>query len=532
MQNNYDKQGLVLLILDGVGWQEKDEGNVLLHAEIPNLKSLALEAPFRCLRAHGTAVGLPSDSEMGNSEVGHNALGCGQIYAQGAKLVNQSIESGEIFESATWKKICESVADTHTLHLIGLLSDGSVHSHINHLKALITQAKQEGLRKVAVHILLDGRDVEGQSALIYVDELERHMASLNSDEFTAFIASGGGRMLITMDRYENDWGMVEKGWKTHVLGEGERFSSAKEAIEQAREKDPKLNDQYLPAFVIEKEGEAIAPILDGDAVVLFNFRGDRALELSRAFEGGDDFNKFDRVRVPDVFFVGMLEYDGDLHIPQNYLVQPPRIRHTLTEQMISANIRQYAISETQKFGHVTYFWNGNRQEPFSEELESWEEVDSDHVTFDLKPWMKAYEITEKVIEAMESGHFDFIRANFANGDMVGHTGNYQAATIALETVDLCLGRIKEAVDRLGYQLMVLADHGNVDEMYMPQKNEGDKRVAKTSHTLSPVPFILYGCAKEINLKDDPELGLANVAATIADLLHFDAHESWEESILE
>lgn len=521
---------LLLVIMDGVGWQDKDNGNVVLHAHIPHLRRLAAQQPFCTLTAHGTAVGLPTDDDMGNSEVGHNALGCGQIYSQGAKLVNESIADGSIYESKTWKDVIGTVGTDHTLHFIGLLSDGSVHSHIDHLFSLLERAKADGVRRIAVHILLDGRDVGAQSALEYVDRLEKKLAELRSDWFDAMIASGGGRMVITMDRYENDWEMVARGWYTHVLGEGTGFPSARAAIEDARAHQADISDQYLPAFVVERNGIPASPVMDGDGVILFNFRGDRAMEISRAFDEGDSFTAFDRKRVPKVYFAGMLEYDGDLHIPKHYLVDPPKIKNTLSEQMVAAGIRQYALSETQKFGHVTYFWNGNRSEPFSADMEHWEEVESDNLPFDLKPWMKAYEITEKLIAAMSAHHYGFIRCNYPNGDMVGHTGNYQAATIALETVDLCLNRLLRAAEQYGYAVMIVADHGNCDEMYMPRKKEDDILVPKTSHTLAPVPFILTGCP-EYDLIRDSGSGLANVAATIADVLGFEPHPSWEQSLI-
>lgn len=520
---------VLLIVMDGVGWTPVDHGNVLLHSEIRHLKTLSETAPFRTLRAHGTAVGLPSDSDMGNSEVGHNALGSGQIYAQGAKLVNEAIASGRIFAGDSWKMLVQA-ARGHTLHLLGLLSDGNVHSHIDHLKALIQGARAAGIGHVAVHALTDGRDVEAQSADRYVKDLEDFMDDLNDASFRAEIASGGGRMLITMDRYEADWGMVEKGWHTHVLGDAPQFASALEAITAARKADPELSDQYLPPFVVARDGKPVAPVQDGDAVLLFNFRGDRALEISRAFEGGPDFDRFDRVRVPRIAYAGMLEYDGDLHIPAHYLVAPPQIHNTLTEELIRHGMKEYAITETQKFGHVTYFWNGNRLEPFSEELETWEEIPSDTVTFDQKPWMKAYEITEKIISAMRSGQYDFIRANYANGDMVGHTGNYQAATIAIETVDLCLGRLLPVIEECGYTLVLLADHGNCDEMYQTERTGAAEPAPKTSHTLAPVPFVIYG-REGIRLKDDPSFGLANVAATVCELLGAAPNPAWEPSIL-
>ena len=413
------------------------------------------------------------------------------------------------------------------MHFLGLLSDGNVHSHIDHLKALIARAKEDGVKEVRLHVLLDGRDVPETSALIYVDEIENYMAGLNDDGFHACIASGGGRMKITMDRYEANWAMVEEGWHTHVLGEGRQFASAKEAIETYRAESGVV-DQDVPAFVIAEEGKPVGTIEDGDSVILFNFRGDRAQEISLAFDGDEHFDKFDRVRVPDVMYAGMLQYDADLNIPHNFLTYPPKIKYTLSEHLVKHGIRMYAISETQKYGHVTYFWNGNRSEKFDENLETYEEVKSDVVPFEQRPWMKSAEITDKLIEAIKSGQYDFLRTNYPNGDMVGHTGNYEATIIGVESVDLQLARVKEAVDAVNGIMIVTADHGNADEMYEKPKKEGAPIKAKTSHTLNKVPFIVYGA--DVTMKEG-DFGLSNVAAVVTDLLDLPADEHWNESII-
>lgn len=464
------KRPVVLVVMDGVGISDKDYGNAVNNAYTPTLHELKATSPNTAIKAHGLAVGLPSDGDMGNSEVGHNALGCGQIYSQGAKLVNESIESKDIFKTDTWKALVDKCKDHGKMHFIGLLSDGNVHSHINHLMALIEQAKADGIKEVRVHALLDGRDVPETSALIYLDQIEAFFNTVNDDHFHACIASGGGRMKITMDRYQANWPMVEAGWHTHVLGEGRQFASAKEAVETYRSETGVI-DQDLPAFVIAKDGKPVGTIEDGDSVVLFNFRGDRAQEISLAFDS-EVFTEFDRVRKPDVMYAGMLQYDGDLKIPNNFLVYPPKIKHTLSEYLVKNNIRSYAISETQKYGHVTYFWNGNNSQKFSEELEDWVEIKSDVVPFEQRPWMKSAEITDTLVEAIESGKYDFLRTNFPNGDMVGHTGNYEATIIGVEAVDLCLERIMKAVKKVNGILTVTADHGNGCEMYEKPKKEG------------------------------------------------------------
>ena len=531
------KGPVVVVVMDGVGISEKTEGNAVYHAYTPYLDSLFQKYPNTLLKAHGTAVGLPSDDDMGNSEVGHNAIGSGQVYSQGAKLVTEAIRTGKMFEGKSWKDLSENVKEHQsTLHFLGLFSDGNVHSHIDHLKAMIVKARDEGIAKVRIHILLDGRDVGETSALEYVQPFEVFLAGLRSNSFDVRIASGGGRMKVTMDRYEANWSMVEIGWQTHVLGEGRIFSSATEAIETYRAEQPVI-DQDLPAFVIGENGQPVGTIHDNDSVVFFNFRGDRAIEISKAFED-TEFNKFDRKRFPKVVYAGMLEYDGDLHIPRRYLVSPPEIRNTLGEYLTKAGVTQLAISETQKYGHVTYFWNGNRSGKFDDVLETYIEVPSDIIPFEQRPWMKAAEITDKVIAELRTGKYRFARLNLANGDMVGHTGNFLATRIAVETVDLCLKRLLPVIDELGGMAIITADHGNADEMFeldksgKPKKNENGGFKSKTSHTLNKVPLILYDNQhkNDYSLKNK-EFGLANIASTVVNLLGFEAPEVWEETMI-
>ena len=524
------KKPVVLVVMDGVGESSEELGNMVMKATTPTLDALKTNDPFRIIKAHGTAVGLPSDDDMGNSEVGHNALGCGQIYSQGAKLVNESIESGKIYASETWKALVAGVkASGGALHFIGLLSDGNVHSNIGHLLAMLKEAKAEGVGKARVHILLDGRDVPATSALEYVDQLEETIANLKDASYDVRIASGGGRMQITMDRYQANWGMVKTGWDIHVHGEGRAFGSAREAIETYRNEQPGVIDQDLPGFVVAENGKPVGAMQDGDSVILFNFRGDRALELSMAFDGDASFDKFDRGAVPKVLYAGMLEYDGDLHIPHKYLVNPPQIRNTLTELLVENGINEYACSETQKYGHVTYFWNGNRSEKFSEELETWQEVPSDVRSFDECPWMKGTEITDLVIAAIESGKYGFIRCNFPNGDMVGHTGNLYATEIAVETVDLCLTRILKACDEHNCILVVTADHGNSDQML--EKNKKGVVSVRTAHSLRPVPFIIHDKDARHEMDTESPFGLANVAPTVVELLGLKPYDCWEKSML-
>ena len=458
---------IVTIVLDGYGIPKTDAGSAIAAARKPTLDRLFAHYSNVVLRAHGTAVGMPSDDDMGNSEVGHNAIGAGQVYAQGAALVADAIASGDIWRGQAWQQVVAGVkagdnAKAGVIHFIGLFSDGNVHSHIDHLKAMIAQAKAEGIKTVRVHVLLDGRDVPETSALDYLEPFEGFLSGMNNADFDARIASGGGRQNITMDRYDANWAMVDKGWQTHVLGRGDQFSGASEAVKALRQKFPGTIDQDLPPFVIAHNGLPIGTVEDGDSVVFFNFRGDRAIEITRAFEDVG-FDKFDRVRLPKVTYAGMLKYDGDLKLPKRFLVEPPAIRDTTGEWFAKSGITQFACSETQKFGHVTYFWNGNRSSKF--DGETWQEVLSDVVPFEQRPWMKAAEITDAMIAALQSGQFNTLRCNFANGDMVGHTGNFRAATMAIEAVDLALSRLLPAIDAAGGVALITADHGNADEMY-------------------------------------------------------------------
>jgi len=536
------KGPVVLVIMDGMGIGKENEGNAFFLARTPNLDRLMKNCPYTTLKAHGTAVGLPSDADMGNSEVGHNALGAGRIFDQGAKLVSNAIESGEVFTTSVWKELIEKpVKSGNTMHFIGLLSDGNVHSHINHLFSIIEKAASEGVKKLMVHILLDGRDVPETSANLYIDQLEGFLEKFTEQGMNYRIASGGGRMVTTMDRYEADWSIVKRGWDAHVLGKARPFRSAMEALEAFRKEEPGIIDQYLPAFTVVDDKGPVGTIEDGDSVILFNFRGDRAIELTKAFEM-KEFKFFDRERSPSVVFAGMMQYDGDLKIPGKFLVNPPRIDNTVSEYLVASGVRQYAISETQKFGHVTYFWNGNRTEKFDEASETYFEVPSDRVEFNERPWMKGAEITDKVIETIEAGGYDFIRLNYPNGDMVGHTGDLEAAIIAAETVDICLKRLLEAVEKSGGIAFITADHGNLDEMFELdaktgafQKDKSTGRLkSKTAHTLNPVPVIIYDPEFKGEYEIDPGVknpGLGNVAATLLNLMGFDAPESYLPSIL-
>ncbi|MDL2228839.1 2,3-bisphosphoglycerate-independent phosphoglycerate mutase [Treponema sp. OttesenSCG-928-L16] len=535
---------VVLVIMDGVGYGKYAEGDAVMDSKMYHLNALTAKSPHTRLKAHGTAVGLPSDADMGNSEVGHNAMGCGRVFNQGASLVSQSIATGDMFRGKAWQEISGNVRQSGgALHFIGLFSDGNVHSHLDHLKAMIRQAKAEGVRKVRIHILFDGRDVGETSALEYVDPFEEFLAAENNGGFDARIASGGGRMWITMDRYGADWAMVERGWKTHVLGEGRQFPSARAAVETYRKEIPGIIDQDLKEFVIAENSKPIGTIEDGDSVIYFNFRGDRSLEITAAFED-DDFDKFDRVRRPKVCYAGMMEYDGDMHVPKRYLVSPPAIDRTMGEYLAATGVRTLAISETQKYGHVTYFFNGNRTGKFDEKLEDYVEIKSDVVPFEQRPWMKCAEITDVVSEAIASGKYDFIRLNYPNGDMVGHTGIYQAVVCSMEGMDIQLGRLAKAADAAGAVMILTADHGNSDDMFEHKKDgsvvykEDGTPKAKTSHSLNPVPCIIYDPEYKGEYETEPKeaafnegLGISSIAATCMELLGYLPPADYDKSVL-
>ena len=521
----------LVIIADGVGVAPEVESNAVYRAHTPTLDDLADGPRYVELAAHGVAVGLPSDDDMGNSEVGHNAIGAGRIFDQGAKLVNAALADGSLFESPVWRSAMERATSGGTLHFLGLHSDGNVHSNNEHLYAMLNKAADAGVRSACVHILHDGRDVSARSALDYISATEAVLTTINeANEGANYrIASGGGRMTITMDRYEADWPMVERGYQCHTHGVGRSFASATEAVEMMYAESD-TGDQYLEEFVVvDGAGQPVGPMADGDAVILYNFRGDRAIEISRAYEESG-FTPFDRGHHPDVYFAGMLEYDGDTHVPKNYLVVPPAIDRTMGEFLCAEGVHSFAVSETQKFGHVTYFWNGNRSGYLDPALETYIEIPSDNVEFNKTPSMKLREITEETIRLLRTGRYQFGRINFPNGDMVGHTGDLEATIEAMEVIEECVERLMRVIEDLGGILIYTADHGNADIMY----TESDGvRSPKTSHTLSPVPFAIYdpGFDGEYRVDAPDGAGLSNVAATTFNLMGYEAPADYDPSLV-
>jgi 2,3-bisphosphoglycerate-independent phosphoglycerate mutase len=524
------KGPLLLIIMDGIGLGKNDNSNAVYLAKTPVLDKLMQGKLVTRLKAHGTAVGLPSDDDMGNSEVGHNAIGAGRIFSQGAKLVDQSLQSGSLFESDLWARIVARGKQGKTIHFLGLLSDGNVHSHINHLFALLRACAKSKVPRVRLHVLLDGRDVAERSAIDYIKPIEDLLRDLsNSGQLDYRIASGGGRMVTTMDRYNADWRVVERGWNAHVCGIGRPFASATGAVQTYYDENPSITDQYLDSFVIvDGNGEPVGRIENDDVVINFNFRGDRAIEISRAFEE-KELNEFPHQFV-DVLYVGMMQYDGDLHIPKNFLVNPPEIDRTVSQYLCADGVTSFAISETQKFGHVTYFWNGNRSGYIDPALETYIEIPSDKIEFDKAPRMKAYEITDKTIELLRTNRYRFGRINFANGDMVGHTGVMEAAIVAVETVDTCVGKLLQAIKELDGIAVITADHGNADVMFVEKNNHKE---IKTAHSLNPVPFIIYDpqYQNEYTLTSMQQPGLTNIAATLLNLLGYTKVPDYDDSLI-
>eukprot|EP00897_Mesotaenium_endlicherianum_P001761 jgi/Mesen1/1612/ME000134S00730 len=538
-------KNLAVIILDGWGDNVLDKYNAINVADTPTMDGLKQEAPdhWRLIKAHGSAVGLPKEDDMGNSEVGHNALGAGRIYKQGAALVDSALKSGAIYSGEGFAYIRESFAH-NTLHLIGLLSDGGVHSRLDQLQELLRGCAKHGAKRIRLHVLTDGRDTLDGSSSQFVEELERELAELGSQGCDAMIASGGGRMHVTMDRYENNWDVVKRGWDAQVLGEApHKFTSTMAALKRLKEEDPKVNDQYFPPFVIvDDEGKAVGPVEDGDAVVTFNFRADRMVMLSQALEY-PEFRKFERVRFPKIRFAGMMQYDGDLKLPAHFLVAPPEIERTSGQYLVANGVRSFVCSETVKFGHVTFFWNGNRSGKLDDELEEYVEIPSHQgISFDQEPQMKALEVAQRAREALLSRKYDQVRINLANGDMVGHTGNLEAAVASCAAVDKAIKIVLDAVSEVGGAFLLTADHGNAEDMVKrnpktgePLKDKNGQLQPLTSHTCSPVPIAIGGpgLPKGVRFRQDlPGAGLANVAATILNLLGFKEPADYEPSLLE
>lgn len=545
---------IVLAVMDGVGLNPSRSGNAFYQAHTEFLDKAMANYLHIPLAASGEAVGI-MPGQMGNSEVGHNALGAGQIIEQGIAGIEAAFKTGAIWDSKAWRGAMEFLLAANkdqkspapTLHFCGIFSDGGVHSDIKHLEQMIKQAYDEGVRRIRIHCVFDGRDVAPESEPKYIDRLEKFCSQFKDADFR--IASGAGRMVATADRYESDWNMVKLGWDMMVHGKAPReFSSASEAIKTLRAEKPGLQDQYLPAFIIienaaagsalasraasakqsttdsSKGAQPVGVVQDGDAFIYYDFRADRAVEIATAFTE-ENFDKFDRGALPKIFFAGLTEYDADRHIPEHILVPPVTIDTTLNIFLGDHQIPQLAISETVKFGHITYYFNGNsyKKAPLEEQIE----IPSDTQPFNTRPWMKSAEITDTVLENLEK--FKFIRINYPGGDMVGHFAELEPTIVAMEAVDIQLGRLAQKVDELGGMMIITADHGNAEELI---DQDG---IAKTSHTTNPVPCIFYDNTDNANHYISANLedaGLSNIAATVATLLGLpDYPAPWRDSLI-
>lgn len=520
------KGPVVLVVMDGVGLSQKSQGNALAYARINFLRDILKNYLALSISASGEAVGL-LPGQMGNSEVGHNTLGCGQILKQGTARIEDAFSTGKIWESDAWKGAIKNVKEnSSTLHFSGIFSDGGVHSHIAHLEKMVARAVQEGVKKIRVHAIFDGRDVASQSEPKFINRFETFAE--NFPEADIKIASGGGRMTTVSDRYEEDWSRVERGWKMMVDGKSDHtFHSAREGIEFFRNENPKIQDQNLPDFVIVDESDnPVGKVEKGDSFIYFDFRADRAIEISMAFTYRD-FPHFSRGNYSpdDIFFAGLTEYNSDTHVPEHRLVSPIEITDTLNNFLGEKGISQLAVSETVKFGHVTYYFNGNSYEKAKKEAHI--EIKSGPSDYNHRPWMKAAEITDKVLENLEN--YRFVRLNFPNGDMVGHLAEMESSILAMEAIDLQLKRLAKKVDELGGVMLVTADHGNVEELL----DENGK--PKTAHTSNPIPFVIYDNTEnrfKYELSHTRYPGLSNIASTVALLLgENDYPESWREPLI-
>ncbi len=540
MLNNIENP-LVLVVLDGFGSSLEHEFNAVSKAHTPNLDELLSKNPpcktyTRTLLAHGQSVGLSTDDEMGNSEVGHNVLGAGRVFPQGSKLVKDSIESGALW-AQTWQDLVRESLDA-TLHVVTLLSDGNTHSHIDHLKAVLGKAVSDGVKRIRLHLLFDGRDVPDRTAALYLKDIENFIDSLHTTDrdLSVLVASGGGRMRVTMDRYGASWPTVQRGFDAHVSGKGRSFNSTSEALETMYKETNGISDQDLEAFVIADDKGPVGNMNNGDVVLLSNFRGDRMMQFYSSLTS-DDFEHFDVSSRPSLSVYGMMLWDGDLGIPAKYLLSPAPVSDTVSEVISIAGLAQFAVAETQKFGHITYFWNGNRAQPFNDSLEEYKEVPS---LEDLKahPQMSTSDTLAALFAALSSKRFSFLRANFAAGDMIGHTGDMEAAVKAVEALDAAIGLLVKFAVYANFTVIITADHGNCEEMVLrdekgsPLVNSEGTFVSKNSHTTSPVPFIVIDpLSRNLKLSADPSLGLSSVAASLCSLLGVKAPDSYDSPVI-
>ena len=494
------KKPTVLMILDGYGLNDSTTGNAVFEGRTPVMDKLMADCPFVKGNASGMAVGLP-EGQMGNSEVGHLNMGAGRIVYQDLTKITKAIQDGDFFENKALLAACENVKKNDSaLHMFGLVSDGGVHSHIEHIFGLLELAKRQGIEKVYVHCFLDGRDTPPASGKEYVEQLEAKMAELGVGQ----VASVMGRY-YAMDR-DNRWDRVEKAYNALTKGIGETAESGPAGIQVSYDAD--TTDEFVLPTVVVKDGAPVATIKDNDSVIFFNFRPDRAREITRTF-CDDEFNGFDRGERVKTTFVCFTDYDVTIG---NKLVAfvKDEITNTFGEFLAANNMTQARIAETEKYAHVTFFFNGGVEEPNKGEDRIL--VKSPKVaTYDLQPEMSAYEVCDKLVEAIKSGSYDVIIINFANPDMVGHTGVEAAAVKAIEAVDECVGRAVEAIKEVDGQMFICADHGNAEQLIDSETGE-----PFTAHTTNPVPFLLVNADPSYKLREGG--CLADIAPTLIELM--------------
>ncbi len=494
------KRPTMLMIMDGLGLTDEVKGNAVKAAKTPNLDRLMKEYPFVQGQASGLYVGLP-DGQMGNSEVGHMNMGAGRIIYQDLTRITKDIEDGGFFRNeALLAAMKKAAGEGSALHLFGLVSDGGVHSHNTHIYALLEMAKREGVKDVIVHAFLDGRDTPPTSGLSYVQELEAKMAEL-----------GIGRLGTITGRYyamdrDNRWERVEKAYRALTLGAGIPAADPDAALQASY--DEGVTDEFVKPIVCYDGDEPVRRVESGDAVIFFNFRPDRAREISRAFLD-PDFAGFERRQLTDLVYVFFTDYDPTI---PNHLVAYGKesFHNTLGEYASSLGLKQLRLAETEKYAHVTFFFNSGIEKPY--EGEDRILVPSPKVaTYDLQPEMSAYTVCDRLCEAIESGKYDLIVINFANPDMVGHTGVFEAAVAAVEAVDTCVGRAVDTLLKAGGQMFLCADHGNCEKMWDEEAN-----APMTAHTTNPVPFVLIGADEGISLMEGGRL--CDIAPTLLDLM--------------
>ncbi|ATX81203.1 phosphoglycerate mutase [Mariprofundus ferrinatatus] len=525
--NSNSAKPVLLIVMDGWGMGSGGPEDAIAQSSTPVFDRLWSSCAHTTLMTHGPFVGLPAKKDMGGSEVGHLTMGAGEILDQGPTRINKAIADGSFFDSEALKQVMATGDEGGTIHLIGLLSDGNIHSHLDHFQSLINHAFERGIKSLRVHALFDGRDVGIQTAQKFVCELEEDFTFINSHEgFNYHFASGGGRERIVMDR-DRDWAKVEEGWNLMVHGKGRHhFPSMMAAINHFRSEKPDLIDQDMEGFVVVDEADhPVGAMQDGDAVVMVNFRGDRAIEITEAFELVD-FDGFDRGNRPDVLYAGMMVYDEDRNLPKLQLMGPTKVDNPFGRRILNLGIKQFRLTETQKYPHVTFFFNGGYRQPLDPAMEDYILIPSDKkVSFADAPAMKANEIADKAVELIESDQYGFGLINFANADMVGHCGMMAPAIKAIETVDAAVGRIVDALEKAGGKALITADHGNAEEMLVFAKDGAQE--ASTKHSINPVPCILfdptYDGSYNLRQPDDEQTietkpGLAHLAATLFEMM--------------